>query len=1162
MRSSESQIDVSHTSALNFISFKWAKLLKVIFVGMALSGKTSIIKRLIEGQDAKIPQSDERTVGVDIYEWDPKQAGGAASDSLMTRIPVDSELESRIKGSTGVKFSVWDFAGQHVYHATHELFFSTNSLYVLVWDMGANNPETIKKQKTFTEGEQGTFKLTYDSSDEEDDDFFDTEHENRRATRALEQDIDEKLQFWIDCIQSSAPGAAILPVASFDDYFTEGVGVEEARFRCRLMRERLLKHEQHRVKNMEQRLKEYDAKFGASSELAVRLRKLLCSFNRPKIIFGTDGPDVVRVSSTNFTGFDDLAERIVGISTGRERAGKPGSAPYATSRNRICPTYRLILATGWNYPIFRGHLGARIPRMRLAVRDCVRSMRDRFKVVEWGFFLDELKKKDIDNAADVADALHFLANIGELSYFGDVSPPKHQESRSPASNVGLVEGFDEDESQTPLNSSESVSLSTHTTRTLTGASFARNDRDENTRDSAPTQKRASHGLSEFVFLNPRWLVAAVACILRHDLTTEIYEVRRALRNAGDLGGGERCVWLLSYGLLITNASSVAKDACMLWQAKRFTKKAAERALQHSNNSNVSPYEFLQRLLVRFGVFVPVDLSIKTCLGGKDYSHHYEYADCLEFGPSYSSGLEQAPKFFFLPSLLGPGDANISEIWTYKTAESWKTTICHSILFPDGVPPGLMERITATILSDLYTNPANDNPGPLDPQEQRQDGRLRIKEILCWRSAFYLKLGNLEPDGGVSESIVEIFVTLVDQGSPQCVASDSTGVGMRRLVFSGKGQAGDNGAKIWRGGYLRILRIAVKHIEAEYSGLEIEKQAICPTCLAKKPIGQASLWDHSTIRSVRARGEQTIRCRSGHVNDVRLITGTYDQPDVDVLTTTAPLSDAGDIPVSNLLKAVVIVGVWDEKAQRIIRAGSGFIVDRKRGFVVTAAHTLMDRENWSEVKGKIVIGVIPKDRSSNDPVAVYRYFARILAKDPSINDAGVCTLDACILQIQTKMECDVHESDKTIGDQPETLLMNNPVAMKNENFDQLKLSEKHELDEAVRILGFNQGGEGLIGPGQEMNRCADFARGYVVMKFNVQENSVISNFQPRSEIVVICPTIGGHSGGPCVNQQGEVIGILSRADPADRQRCYLVPASEFAPLVKVAKKMLKLSSSRS
>ena len=62
-------------------------------------------------------------------------------------------------------------------------------------------------------------------------------------------------------------------------------------------------------------------------------------------------------------------------------------------------------------------------------------------------------------------------------------------------------------------------------------------------------------------------------------------------------------------------------------------------------------------------------------------------------------------------------------------------------------------------------------------------------------------------------------------------------------------------------------------------------------------------------------------------------------------------------------------------------------------------------------------------------------------------------------------------------------------------------------------------------------------------------------QTLNKIVVICPTIGGHSGGPCVNQQGEVIGILSRADPADRQRCYLVPSSEWLPLVKTAKKLL-------
>jgi len=88
--------------------------LKVIFVGMALCGKTSIIKRLIEGKDAKIPKKEERTIGVDIYEWDPR----SKFSSLDTQIPVDKELESRMDGTADVKFSVWDFAGQHVYHVS------------------------------------------------------------------------------------------------------------------------------------------------------------------------------------------------------------------------------------------------------------------------------------------------------------------------------------------------------------------------------------------------------------------------------------------------------------------------------------------------------------------------------------------------------------------------------------------------------------------------------------------------------------------------------------------------------------------------------------------------------------------------------------------------------------------------------------------------------------------------------------------------------------------------------------------------------------------------------------------------------------------------------------------------------------------------------------
>lgn len=248
------------------------------------------------------------------------------------------------------------------------------------------------------------------------------------------------------------------------------------------------------------------------------------------------------------------------------------------------------------------------------------------------------------------------------------------------------------------------------------------------------------------------------------------------------------------------------DAWLLWQNKKFTKKAAERALQYADDKSISPYDFLERLLVRFGVFVPIDVSICRYLGGKDCCN--ELFDKQAFAPVNKQGKTQSPKHFFLPSLLGPGDPNVSDIWTYKTIESWKTNICHSLLFPDGVPPGLMERMMASILSDLYTHPSQANITSCSPSHylchlpKNPTDHFRIKEILCWRSSLFLKIGSgtaEKPSGIVSESIVEIFATLVDQDSQLCVASDSMGVGMHRLIFSGKGLAGDSGSKIWNGG---------------------------------------------------------------------------------------------------------------------------------------------------------------------------------------------------------------------------------------------------------------------------------------------------------------------------------------------------------------------------
>jgi len=325
--------------------------LKVIFVGMAMAGKTSMIKRLIEGEDAVIPKRDERTIGVDIYEWDPTV--DKRYKDIDNKIQLqDSELKE-LCPNANVKFSVWDFAGQQVYHATHELFFSPRALYVLVWDMGAKNPATKQKVRNIEESvtdQLGAFKLGYDSdASESDNDNFLCEEEARRADRALERDIDEKVQFWVDCIQSSVPGAAILPVATFDDLFRKDDHCEAKR-RCDILKKRLLKHEARRIQGIKDRLKEYVEQNRANDAPALRLRKLLGSYTRPKIIFGNDGDDsVVRVSGTEYTGFEKLTEKITNIATGRDTAKIPlpdfpwsrrcTHSSYAVEGSRCCSKY-------------------------------------------------------------------------------------------------------------------------------------------------------------------------------------------------------------------------------------------------------------------------------------------------------------------------------------------------------------------------------------------------------------------------------------------------------------------------------------------------------------------------------------------------------------------------------------------------------------------------------------------------------------------------------------------------------------------------------------------------------------------------------------------------------------------------------------------------------
>lgn len=451
---------------------------------------------------------------------------------------------------------------------------------------------------------------------------------------------------------------------------------------------------------------------------------------------------------------------------------------------------------------------------------------------------------------------------------------------------------------------------------------------------------------------------------------------------------------------------------------------------------------------------------------------------------------------------------------------------------------------------------------LQAHDSEAIGRIKIHQVMCWQSAFLVKVGCIFADsenGDLKESFVEVFVTLVDPSSSHCVASDAMRPTMQRLVVSGKGQAGSHGAKLWKGGF-EIVLDSIQSTLGHFAN--IDRQVVCPECLAHSQPRYASTWSWDSVKAAAESGSSVVRCIRGHRADSNLICGTEKRQEMSVVQ-EQPIRSVK--PVPELLHSVVLVGLWDAENKEIRTVGSGFIVDKRLGLVVTAGHVLFNMEDGTSFgapyyglkNAKVVIGVIP-DGGHN---AVYRYFAEVLSDD-------IYCVDACVVRLTSKLAHDVdgdilrHQAGQSQLDLEEDLL--NLDAIHQESLRSLKLTSRFELEESVRILGFNQGGEGVLEQGKHINRSADFAKGYIVKKFvappmsdddssHSSDMSTKSMFSPREEIVVICPTISGHSGGPCVNNDGKVVGILSRADPGERQRCYLVPSSEIKDLVKKAKK---------
>eukprot|EP00555_Chaetoceros_dichaeta_P012218 CAMPEP_0198264196 /NCGR_PEP_ID=MMETSP1447-20131203/14938_1 /TAXON_ID=420782 /ORGANISM="Chaetoceros dichaeta, Strain CCMP1751" /LENGTH=1385 /DNA_ID=CAMNT_0043953057 /DNA_START=109 /DNA_END=4263 /DNA_ORIENTATION=+ len=1028
---------------INMVSIN--NTLKVIVVGMAQTGKTTIIKRLT---GATIPSIQQRTVGVHIHAWKP------AEDENDDRSHINTLIDSYSPNleDAHIKFSMWDFAGQHVYHSSHEIFFSERALHILVWDMGATNDEILLVDKIADEDLDHEYDLS------SDDDSIESDQD--KAIAYLERDIDDKVQFWINCIQNCAPGAVILVVATHDDLLEEN----EARRRCKVMEERVLQFEERRIRGLEARQKELIENKAAHSNIAHRIEERLS--NRPKILFGGADDGVVRVSGKDNTGFNELAEKVVNIATGREK--------FENCQN----------------PIFQGHVGARIPRIRYSIQKIVQEMRGPFKVIVGSHLMDKLDERGIKCIEDdVIDALYFLADIGEISYFGDICNKKG----NCLSKHWDPDIYTEDES----NLAPRASM---------------------------INKSAFH--YQYIFLNPRWLMSAISSIVRHDLNDQLDKVIRK----GKLSRAE------IYGVVGQHQfpGITAKAANLLWKEKASTKNAEGRILEYtgSDRPTTGLFEFLQELFIQFKIFVPIDLNKNIEFHAKGLKLELPKADLI-CDPTKRS-------FFFLPSLLGEGEPIDGAMWEYKNNESWKDTVCHSILLHGSVPTGLVGRITASVLSEI--------------NKKKSRHCLKVKQIHCWQKT--LILSTIFEFEGTANNI-EIFVHLAEKDDKLCVATKRMAIGTRRLIISGKGPA----VHIWNGGY-GIVKKAVDRVFLNYKGLDYEEQGICPDCLQEASIGQAACWPYDFITSATLEGHGRIRCSKGHSMSQRSASLICNQSFTDPSYLDKVYDSEVNITESS--HSVVLVGLWDgdKASQKITSIGSGFIVDKKRGLIMTTAHTLIHIEgpettfgkDYFGQKRKVVIGIIPDDVNNNESRAVFRYFAKIVAKDKMmVSDEKRCEVDACILQITTRMQNDVDGDGDACGEQREDVIMKTSSAMRREGLKELRIIKNDcEVNESIHSIGFNQGGEGL--PARvEINRNFDVTRGYISSaKVYTEANIEPYTFSPRVETVVIFMLKPGHSGSPCINKGGKVIGMVCRCHQGESTRCYLVPWKNLRILLRRAR----------
>mmetsp|Transcript_3191 Transcript_3191/g.7323 ORF Transcript_3191/g.7323 Transcript_3191/m.7323 type:complete len:1274 (+) Transcript_3191:449-4270(+) len=412
------------------------------------------------------------------------------------------------------------------------------------------------------------FKLGYDS--DSDSDGYDcememlNEDEIRRQRHAIEEHIDQRVQFWIDRIQKRRPGATIIPVMTHSDLLLQeqpdghqhqnsstccSINTREAKKRCKALKERLVFHEERTVRDLEERIRQASSGgcCGGEPETFRFIKQLS---KRPNIVFGG--------------GNSGCAESPFVVQTLLQELQKDSNDDNDIDDD-VSRVRQLLISTAHQHmkqtTILQEHQSRDDRHMMKMLRYNLKSLRQKNAVVIRIEKLAEFVGTDhIDES--FRSSLQALAQNGEICYFGG------RQSSSFCSSMNAA-----------LDDDASVS---------------------STRQLQKKRERAEC-LEALIVLKPTWLLESVDAILRHVFPAQTTRSGTARRLSNeDCNGNTFLRRSTSVGEQVTNLPYIDRqDVWNVW-IKIFE--------QDNGTVDESILNFLEALLVENDVLVPLTLA--------------------------------------------------------------------------------------------------------------------------------------------------------------------------------------------------------------------------------------------------------------------------------------------------------------------------------------------------------------------------------------------------------------------------------------------------------------------------------------------------------------------------------------------------------------------------